>query len=241
MRKLALFLICCCLCAWGGYALYHHIYFRYLLTDLTLDYPLQASWKPQLVPYHFNDIVQQKFIYLDQGAQSYAFISADGKYVLKIFHYKHYNKPSKKEKLLAGIQGYATGYEKIPKESGIIYQQLTPGVGPDVVVEVTDRLGWHHQIPLKDVRYVLQKHVALASERLKDPAFKQKLFDFVEKERLIGVYDQDPGLSHNVGYIGDDLYHIDLGKLVYDPKFCQSDDFAAHKIKIEKRLAAKGF
>ncbi|MFA6916463.1 MAG: hypothetical protein WC222_08710 [Parachlamydiales bacterium] len=241
MRKVAIFLICCCLLSWGGYALYHHIYFRYLLTDLTLAYDLKDNWKTQRVPYHLHDILQQKFTYLDQGAQSYAFASEDGKYVLKIFHYKHFNKPSKRAKLLIGLQGYATGYEKIPKESGIIYQQLKPGVGPEEVVIVTDRLGWEHSIQLKDVRYVLQKRVTLVSERLKDPAFRKKLFDFVEKERLIGIYDLDYGLSHNIGFIGEDLYHIDLGKLTYNPAFCQSDEFAAHITKIEKRLAAKGF
>lgn len=241
MRKTALFLICCCLLAWGGYALYHHIYFRYLLTDLTLSYELKDDWKPMRVPYHFQDMVKQHYTYLGQGAQSYAFRSADGNYVLKIFHYKHFNKPFKKDKLLENLNGYVIAYEKLPKESGILYQQLKTGTGPDVEVAVEDRLGFTHHIRLQDVRYVLQKYVSLASLRLKEAEFKQKLLDFIEKERLIGLYDRDLGMANNIGFIGDDLYHIDLGKLVYDPQFCASGQFEEHKAKVVKRLAAKGF
>ena len=37
----------------------------------------------------FNQLLLQKFTYLDRGTQSYAFVSADQKYVIKFFNMKH--------------------------------------------------------------------------------------------------------------------------------------------------------
>lgn len=242
MRKPAFFLIACCLLAWGGYALYHHIYYRYLLTDMELSYALEEETrKPPPLPADFDKMVNQTYTYLGQGAHAYAFASGDGNYVLKVFHYKHANKPHKREKVLRCLQGYATSLEKIPRESAILYQQLTPGMGPQATVKLYDRLGFPHHIHLQDVRYVFQKRVTPVSERLSDPAFKARVYDFVEKERLLGLYDKDLGLSHNLGYSGDDIYHIDLGDIVYDPEFCCSAAFAGHCARIQKRMAAKGF
>lgn len=233
---------------WLGYRLYHHLYYRYLLTDLVLDYSIQERWETPLPPDNLQSILSQPFHYLGQGAQSYAFVSKDGNYVLKIFHYKHTQNETKKHKLIAYFNAYSLGYQLLPEECGIIYQQLTPATGIEKEVFFTDRLGLSHKIQLQNVRYVIQKKTIPAQEIItpllqanNTPQAKiyiQAITDLIEKERKLGLYDIDTGVLHNMGFIGSQLVHFDLGKLVYDPAFCSSENFNAYKARIIKRFPA---
>ncbi len=220
--------------AWAGQLLHHHLYFRYLLTDMELPYDLDYSRRPFMLKADPQKILSQPFYYLGQGAQSYAFASADGGYVLKIFHYKHYKNPAKKEKLLANLTGYDLAATYLPEETGILYQQLTPGTGPQSNVTVTDRLGFRHTIELHSVRYVLQKKAAPYQGTQEE---REKLIALVEKERSMHLYDRDQGLGHNAGFIEGSPIHYDVGKLTYDPAFCASHEYIQHKMKIEERLS----
>lgn len=232
LRALKIFIVIGLL-GWGGYSLYHHIYFRYLITDLTVSFPIDERWPAPPPPDNFNEIIRQDYIYLGQGAQSYAFESEDGLYVLKIFHFKNYRQPRKKDRLTANFAGYQLGYSLLPEASGIVYMQLSPGTGPSGQVHVYDRMGFLHAIDLPSVRYVIQRKVAPFSGDKKEVAL---LMDLVEKERALGLYDKDQGLVHNAGFLDGKPVHYDLGKLTYDPDFCRSEEYAGHSAEIKRRL-----
>lgn len=221
------------LLGWGGYALYHHLYYRYLLTDLVLSYPIEEKWTPSEIPANFETIVSQPFTYFGQGAQSYAFISSDGDYILKIFHFKHYNKSSKKEKVVSNLDGYQLAKNYIPEESGILFQQLSPETGPAAAISISDRLGINHTLELSDLRYCIQRKVERYDGSLEQQA---KLIVLIQKERNLGLYDRDEGLSHNAGFYQGQPIHYDAGKLTYDPAFCQSADYTRYVERVIARL-----
>lgn len=127
----------------------------------------------------FHAILDQNFSYIGKGAQSYAFVSADGKYVLKFFKFKHL-KPSwfvdmlpncfpfqeyrdrqvsrKRRKLLGVFDGYRLAYEQHRKESGLIYVHLNVTEGAiNKQVNVTDKIGINRTIDLDSVIFVLQE------------------------------------------------------------------------------------
>lgn len=73
------------------------LYFRltddFRLGNITYDMPHHDEWDiPKLSDeerQRLDSILSQKFTYIGKGAQSYAFGSDDGKYVLKFFKFKH--------------------------------------------------------------------------------------------------------------------------------------------------------
>jgi len=79
------------LCLWGSYQLYHNKSFGFSPARITSDFAYNPDWaieEPQdLVT--IKSILGQKFKFLAVGSQSYAFVSEDGKYVVKFFIMKH--------------------------------------------------------------------------------------------------------------------------------------------------------
>ncbi len=231
MRKWFLRIFLAALMLWIGYRVHQRFYYKYFLTNLTLPYSLEEQWEPSPYSPEIESILSQNFKYLSQGAQAYALASEDGNYILKIFHYRHYKKLSKKDKLINTLNGYTIAYQFLPNESGIIYQQLSPDTGLDKSVNVADRLGFSHSIDLRKVRYIIQKRAAPPHK-----SHYEQIIALIDKERQLGLYDGDKGVLHNIGFQEDQVIHFDLGKLRYDPGFCESEAFEIHKSHILARF-----
>ena len=127
-----------------------------------------------------QQILKQPYSYLGKGAQSYAFLSEDGNYVLKFFKFKHLRQaewvswiPSippfskwveedrerKENKLISVFDGYMIAYNEHRKESGIIYLHFNKTQNLFGNVTVTDKLGLTRQIDLDQVMFILQRKV----------------------------------------------------------------------------------
>ena len=177
--------------------------------------PLQRGEQADL-----DRILSQQFQYLGKGAQSYAFLSEDGQYVLKLIKFKHI-KPSlivkslpsigpfkhykkkhleRKNKMLTGVfSGYHLAYRKHREESGIIYIHLnrTDTIGKTVVLY--DKIGIRRKIDLDNVVFVLQQRAVKTRE-----ALRQALNDkdvALAKKRMRAVFD---------------LYALEYEKGMYD-------------------------
>lgn len=252
MKKVILYILFASAALWGATKVYHHLYYRYFLTDLYLGYPLQpiAIPEPTTDESKLLDIARyQPYYYLDQGAQSYAFLSEDGEYVLKIFHYKHTLDESKKDQLNATLNGYRLAYDKIKELSGILYLHLNPTDKELYSIRLTDRMGFHHTIDLSKVRFVIQKKVKSADSifkyliQTKQFAAVQKKLDKINSaihfECSKNLVDQDPAILQNFGFDeSDELVHYDLGKLEENVEICgNSALFNAHITKINQKLS----
>lgn len=133
-------------------------------------------------------ILEQKFTYLARGNQTYAFLSADGNYVLKFFRFGHLkpspwlewlpdispikkyreNKSSGQEKRLNNnYQGHWIASTYDADNCGLKLVHLTPTNFINVHTTVIDRLGFSHDIDLDAVTFVLQKKALIAREELK--------------------------------------------------------------------------
>ena len=77
--------------------IYYPVTDDFRMGNLVHDMPAHPEWEsPPLSPadkQELTRILDQEFSYMGKGAQSYVFGSADGKYVLKFFKFKHL-KPS---------------------------------------------------------------------------------------------------------------------------------------------------
>lgn len=194
-----------------------------------------------------NEILSQTFTFLGEGGQSYVFISADGKYVLKFFKfrrfrptflvdllpdvalfssYKSQHTAKREKKWLAAFNGHQWAHMLHRQESGLIYMQLNPG--PNQKIKLIDKLGFKRSINVEKIPYVVQiraETLGNVLERLLDHAkvneTKDKinqLFNLYLSEYHKGIYDIDYGVMHNIGVVDDHLIHLDVGKMVYDEK-----------------------
>ncbi len=177
--------------------LYFHLTDDFRLSNITYEMPYHQKWEvPDLTPeenQHIQEILNQKFFYVGKGAQSYAFRSADDKYIIKFFKFKHL-KPSflvdllpaigalkqykekqvlRKNKLLNSVfDGYRLAYDVHAPEAGLIYIHLNKSHNFKKTVQVEDKLGFIRSIDLDEVPFILQEKAkttrAVMSELLND-------------------------------------------------------------------------
>ncbi|MBS4167407.1 hypothetical protein [Parachlamydia sp. AcF125] len=167
-----------------------------------------------------DKILDQKFAYLGKGAQSFAFMSEDGRYILKLFKFKHL-KPSwlvewlppigilsdirenervkKLEKLESVFSGYHLAYKRHKKESGLLYVHLNRELDPGKIVQVRDKLGLSHFLNLNEILYVVQEKAVTT---------RQEMIALLSKGSVLTAIDR-------VNQIFD-LYLQEYAKGIYD-------------------------
>lgn len=209
---------------YGAMRLYFAATDDFRLSNITYNMPYQKEWEVVTAntdqASHFNQILNQQFSYLGKGAQSYAFASDDGKYVIKFFKFKHL-RPSwfhallpsvgflkdfkekqaarKHRKLYGVFQGYKTAYEMHKNESGLLFIQLNIIDNLPRSVVVRDKIGLKRTIALENIPFILQ--------------YKGETLRVI----LRGLLDKNDvsGAEERLGMIFD-LYASEYQKGIYD-------------------------
>ncbi|NNM42739.1 MAG: hypothetical protein HKM07_00145 [Chlamydiae bacterium] len=187
-------------------------------------------------------ILDQEFTYLNKGAQCYAFVSQDGKYVLKFFKIpyvppsfvKEISLPSflhtwldektwKKQSILQQeFTSYKIAYEKLKRETGLVYIHLNKTDTFHKKITIVDRLNIKHSLDLDKMEFLIQKKGTLAYPHL-DALLKENkveeakeclrnLFKLIKTRAEKGILDTDPNLSKNFAFIGNTPIQIDNGR-----------------------------
>jgi hypothetical protein len=195
--------------------------------------PAKIEWDTQNLSLddqkNLQEILAQRFIYLDEGGQSYVFISENKEYVLKFFKFQKFN-PSplvrcfpniypfktlkekhalkRKKKLFTVFNGYKIAYELHREKSGLIFVQLNPSSNL-LSVKVVDKNQHEHFLSLNQIPFVIQKNGSMLganlSKILKDsdlPEAKKRveqLYELYLSEYEKGICDLDYGIMHNIG------------------------------------------
>ncbi len=200
------------------------------------------AWTNPPADSHVQRALSQPFHYLGSGGTCYVFASADEKYVLKFFKHHHLKK-EKKQRVYTSCK---EAFEKLKKETALVYVHLerTPADLPTVTL--IDKLGIAHKVPLDGVDFLLQKKAEMAYSYL------QRLFEMgaisaaenalrsIENLGTMlvdkGFYDLDPKIETNLGFIDGNAVKIDVGPLVYDARFHEQSFAKRKKIKWGLRL-----
>lgn len=239
------------------------VYYRltddFRLRHIVHELPHNPDWETPITAedrLFLETLSQKPFAYLGKGAQSYAFISEDGQYVLKFFKFKHL-KPSwivnhlpevgplkqykeksvaRKERQIQSVfTGYKLAYDVHREESGLLFVHLNPTDELGMSVVVYDKIGRRFEIPMDPYIFVVQKRAdvnrdvmdaLLANGDLE--LAKQKIRQIIAlylSEYKKGIYDRDHGVLHNVGFIGDQPIHLDIGKLTLAPHMKEQDNW----------------
>lgn len=163
----------------------------FYVEKITSHLPYHEEWDTGPLPAEnvqlLSEVFLQPFYYLASGTQSYAFVSADQKYVLKFFKMQHLlpknwlkyipipwlldryreKKIDKRVKRLQRVfGGYKMAYEELKQETGLVCIHLNKTTFLHQKVTLCNRNGETFSLNLDDLAFVLQRKVDLFSYRL---------------------------------------------------------------------------
>jgi hypothetical protein len=209
------------------------------LSKISSNTFLEEEFEARPLTLEESKILQGKFTYFGRGIQSFAFLSEDGNYVLKIFNNRYQRKLKfleffylqtyanvVKDKLNKTCKSYKIAYQELPEETGVLYLHLSPTYLLDRTVVVVDKLGIEHTIDLDNTGFLLQKRATLVYPQL-EKFLKQgnliaakesltHLLDLFLIKFQRGIADNDPLIRTNYGFIGTTPLQIDVGPLSKD-------------------------
>lgn len=233
MRKLLILLLLCALSAGAGKALY------YLKKGFSprrihaLDIPVSHNWSAEA-----SQALSQPFSYIGRGRQCFAFVSEDGKYVLKLPRTDIYKVPlwirvlplpSLRTQMLTDraerqrflLESIRIAHQDLPDQTGIIALHLGQSAPQNHFLILIDALGCRHHLPLHKTPFILQH-----KQPLLIPAFEQALAnnDPRQAKKILnaliaaiiergqkGILNRDRSFLRNYGYDGTQAYQIDVG------------------------------
>jgi hypothetical protein len=183
-KYLKFFIILCVFlsASYGIGRLYYRLTGGFMESNITSDLAYNPRWKTSSLSdqdkISLNTALEQRYIYLGKGCQSYVFLSQDGKYVIKFFKYQRFRPRTwfnfltfipavenyqikkveqKKHKLESIFNSWKIAYENLRAETGIIYLHLNKSKDLNKELILSDKLGLKHSIKLDDFEFLIQK------------------------------------------------------------------------------------
>ncbi len=168
------------------------------------EWDVQTSDKENLL---VKVLGRQRFKWLAQGYQAYAFISPDGEYVIKFFQQQKMSERPFLERPFSYLfdKGYRRSvvnkashrqeifvsskfcFEELSEETGFVYAHLNRTVKQLPTLTVFDQQGKHHKIKLDDVSFIIQKRAKYIIPTLTKLMNQNKIAE--AKQRLDQIFD----------------------------------------------------
>lgn len=222
-----------------------------------------------LDPVPLTPIFSEPFSFLGQGKQMTAFVSYDGQYVLKVFnpmrplkkewykkgkYWKRYSSLkwikrewfTKEARLQKLFTRHKLAYEKLRKETGLLYVHLAPSTHLNQSIRIKDKEGKEHILSLSKTPFVLQKKAILAHEHLssllskgerkrarKAVASMEQLFQTRTQK---GITDRIQTMENNYGFVGDLPIQIDVGRIVFDETLSNAPERETNRVINDFRI-----
>jgi len=218
------------------------------------------NWETAPVSFSFD----QPFYYLGHGAQTFAFCSEDGKYVLKFYRHNRAKHPlfflrvllpsplkskliathtKRQEKRFKDFSSYLFAYEKMKSDSGLIDLHLNPTKDPRLVT-LFDPIGVFHRVDLSKMQYLLQIRAYPIYETIEQwitdgeidraKLALSQLVTLIANRCKAGLSDKDPDLKTNFGFTKDGPIQFDIGRFKPDPS--KAENYRNELIRITDRL-----
>ncbi len=193
---------------------------------------LSMDEKKELKP-----ILDQSFHFMAKGHQCYAFLSKDGKYVLKLlkwreiepsfwvknlpFSWAYRIKEEKERKKKHDFESYRIAYNELKEDTGLIYLHLEKTEDLNTTLCLYDAIQVRHIISADQIEFILQKKAAPFIpyfEENKNDSFKMKSFlsslCLILQNRLEKkITDSDISFEYNMGVFEEKPLLFDIGNL----------------------------
>lgn len=159
-----------------------HFNIRYIQSNLPANPQWETAPPSEADLSAIDEILDQPFYYMAKGSHAFAFLSQDGRYVIKFHKYPSHmrilpwvNRPfayqfSKRrlkikeynfKKLDYHMSSYKNSFENLKEETGLIYVHTNPTSDLHLYATLVDKTGNHYDIPLDHVTFILQQRANL--------------------------------------------------------------------------------
>lgn len=206
-------------------------------------------------------VFHQKFHYLGKGAQSYAFVSDCGNFVVKFFKFKHL-RPSwitsqlpsigfiknykkrvadrKGRRLDALFNAYHLAYKVHREGSGLLYIHLNKSDNLGIDVHLVDKLGINRTVCLDEITFVLQERAKTSRDVIYSALEKndiEKASDSIY--RLLDLYlaEYQKGIFDRDHGVLHNTGFIGKRPVHLDVGKLQRDETVKHSVNAQKDLA----
>ncbi len=227
--------------------------------------PFHPEWETTCVK-SYLDALNQPFYYLGKGAQTFAFVSEDEKYVLKFYRHHRVGHPFSKiswllpsslrrrlkqtiakreNKRLKDFSSYLLANSMLQKETGLVQLHLNKTKEP-MPTTLHDKIGVMHKVDLKEMEFILQKKADFfyptlekwiaAKEFDKAKGALSNLISILHNRCKKELFDKDPDLATNFGFIGEEPIQFDVGRFKVDPSRSDPEIYGDELIRITDRL-----
>lgn len=142
--------------------------------------------------------------------------------------FKKKNQDRKLRKLYGVFEGHRIAYNFDKKNSGLLFLHLNKTENLPLNTTLVDKLGIERDVDLNSIVFVVQKKgetlrslfTHLFEEGKLNEAINKasQVLDMYVDEYTHRVWDRDHGITHNIGFIENTPFHLDVGKLSYDDK-----------------------
>lgn len=187
----------------------------------------------------FREVLSRPFFFLKKGQQCFAFVSEDGKYVIKflrkekleptffetVFSFNRYQKiaEEKQAKKQADFSSYDLAYQELKEETGLLLWQHEATLASSIPLTLYDNIGIRHTLPLEAKAFLLQKKsddfssyfsksLAEGKEEALRPFFLQLAHDLRKRVRK-RIFDSDLTIEYNLGICEGKPLPFDIGNL----------------------------
>lgn len=223
---------------WGAHFAYHSKTLGFSVAKITSDFSYHPEWDVKNQDEtQLGSLLSQPFRYLGAGSQSYAFVSEDGKTVLKFFRMKHQifhvkdffmgdRSQERKENLFSIYASHKIAFEEMKEDAGLIYLHLNKTNHLNKKVKLIDRLHRSYTVDLDQVEFVVQERAELIFDRLKRLLHDHnglnnaltEVMQLVQRRIDKGIADHDKAVTHNFGFVGDRAIQLDVGRIFHAHK-----------------------
>jgi len=134
----------------------------------------------------------------------------------------------KRQALIKTFTSYKIAYEEMKEETGLVYLQLNKTDTLQQPLVIIDNLGISHRLDLSKMEFLVQKRASLfypflektIQEKGLESAKKtvSDLVDFLVIRNKKEIFDKDPDLTTNFGFLDDEIIQIDIGRFRKDPQ-----------------------
>ena len=220
-----------------------------------------SLWKRSSSP--APHLLSQTYRYLDSGSQSYVFLSEDGQTVLKLFKFQHMRTPpwlecfpqtsylqkkrtQKREVLTKTFDSISLAYDHLREETGLLFIHLCKTTHLKTHLKLVDKIGKTHHLDLDKVEFILQKRGTLAYEKIdqwmqgaqtqKAQVGIRNLLSLALLRCQKGFFDKDPDFSTNFGFIKEQPFQIDFGRLSIDPREKEPEVYRPEMLRITREF-----
>ncbi len=191
-------------------SLWHHLTGGFRLNKIVFDLPENSEWEQPLTDdfEKVQTLLDQKFIYLGKGRQSYVFESEDQQYVIKFLRYhlirprlryyllqypqffsefRKYQLRRKKQQFSCWMDSYVLAHKNLKEETGILYMHLTKTKNHLKNIQFKDKIGRTYTVNADTTGFMIQKKVDLFKDRIMKLVRNK---DFTHLQRVIRAYFQ---------------------------------------------------